>query len=192
MASPHVAGAAALYIESHPNAAPSEVLQHLKDSAISQTQTCDSKNKGGYKQGPNGPIVGLLNIEQINQDSSLNLLINENSKAPEINILQRMLTLLGYNPGLIDGKFGPKTEAAVKQFQQDDGLTVDGIVRADVWAAMFSKIPFKLTDSTGPITTGLDPTVEDTEEMHLSILSAIENLNSSINNLTKTIQLNSN
>ena len=192
MASPHVAGAAALYIESHPNAAPSEVLQHLKDSAISQTQTCDSKNKGGYKQGPNGPIVGLLNIEQINQDSSLNLLINENSKAPEINILQRMLTLLGYNPGLIDGKFGPKTEAAVKQFQQDDRLTVDGIVRADVWAAMFSKIPFKLTDSTGPITTGLDPTVEDTEEMHLSILSAIENLNSSINNLTKTIQLNSN
>ncbi|NOJ30012.1 MAG: hypothetical protein DA328_07580 [Nitrososphaeraceae archaeon] len=261
MASPHVAGAAAIYVESNPSATPSEVLQSLKDSAISQTQTCHSMNNGGYIKGPNGPTVELVNIAQNDKDSSLNFVINKNSKTSEVNLLQRMLAILGYSPGIIDGKFGPKTESAVKQFQQDDGFTADGevrldtwteissmvveklntlangdsgvhvnllqrmlailgyspgiidgkfgpktesavkqfqqddgftadgIVRADVWTAMFSKIPYKLTDSTGPTMTGLDSPVEGIDEMHLSILSAVENLNSSINNLTKTIQL---
>ncbi len=261
MASPHVTGAAALYIESHPSATPNEVIQHLKDSAISQTQICHSMNNGGYIKGPNGPAVELVNIAQTDQDSSLNFVINKNSRLSEVNLLQRMLTILGYSPGIIDGKFGPKTESAVKQFQQDDGLTVDGevkldtwteisslikeklnilnsgksgmdvnllqrmltilgyspgiidgkfgpktesavkqfqqddgltvdgIVRTEVWSAMFSKIPYKLTDATGPTMTGLDSNVEGINEMHLSILSAVENLNSSINNLTKTIEL---
>ena len=35
--------------------------------------------------------------------------------------------------GVIDGKFGPKTEAAVKIFQQFFGFTVDGWVGAQTW-----------------------------------------------------------
>ena len=34
---------------------------------------------------------------------------------------------------MIDGKFGPKTEAAVKIFQQFFGFTVDGWVGAQTW-----------------------------------------------------------
>jgi N-acetylmuramoyl-L-alanine amidase len=32
-----------------------------------------------------------------------------------------------------DGIYGPKTEAAIKKFQQQNGLTADGIVGAMSW-----------------------------------------------------------
>ena len=38
------------------------------------------------------------------------------------------LTDLGYTPGPVDGKWGKKTEAALKQFQQAQGLSVTGTV----------------------------------------------------------------
>jgi peptidoglycan hydrolase-like protein with peptidoglycan-binding domain len=37
------------------------------------------------------------------------------------------------DPGLVDGDFGPKTEAAVKAYQQDRGVHVDGIVGDQTW-----------------------------------------------------------
>ena len=37
-----------------------------------------------------------------------------------------------------DGKFGPLTEEAVKEFQTSHGLTADGIVGAKTWAALKS------------------------------------------------------
>jgi hypothetical protein len=40
---------------------------------------------------------------------------------------QHALVELGYDPGPIDGAFGPKTKAALKQFQSDHGLTPDGV-----------------------------------------------------------------
>src|SRR5689334_20787386 len=41
--------------------------------------------------------------------------------------VQLALATLGYNPGPIDGFYGPLTYLAVTKFQQDNGLIVDGI-----------------------------------------------------------------
>jgi peptidoglycan hydrolase-like protein with peptidoglycan-binding domain len=41
--------------------------------------------------------------------------------------LQRFLWLVGARPGPIDGRFGPKTEAAVLRFQHRRGLATDGV-----------------------------------------------------------------
>ncbi len=40
--------------------------------------------------------------------------------------IQAGLQRLGYNPGPADGRMGPKTEAAIRQYQQANGMTVDG------------------------------------------------------------------
>jgi peptidoglycan hydrolase-like protein with peptidoglycan-binding domain len=52
--------------------------------------------------------------------------------------MQQMLIDRGYDVGGTgaDGKFGPKTAAAVKQFQQDFGLQVDGIAGDQTMSAL--------------------------------------------------------
>ncbi len=52
--------------------------------------------------------------------------------------LQERLAHLGYDPGPADGIFGPKTEMAVLAYQEDHGLSVDGIVGGETWGSLFS------------------------------------------------------
>lgn len=42
--------------------------------------------------------------------------------------VQRLLRLIGYRPGPVDGRFGPRTEAAVIDFQYKHGLSRNGVV----------------------------------------------------------------
>ncbi len=50
--------------------------------------------------------------------------------------LQMMLQFLGYDPGILDGKFGTRTKEAVKGFQADYNLVADGIVGKDTWTVV--------------------------------------------------------
>jgi peptidoglycan hydrolase-like protein with peptidoglycan-binding domain len=45
-----------------------------------------------------------------------------------VKALQRQLTALGFEPGPVDGRYGPHTTEAVKRFQQAYDLRVDGVV----------------------------------------------------------------
>jgi osmotically inducible lipoprotein OsmB len=40
--------------------------------------------------------------------------------------IQAGLQRLGYSPGSADGRIGPRTTAAIRKYQQDNGMTVDG------------------------------------------------------------------
>jgi peptidoglycan hydrolase-like protein with peptidoglycan-binding domain len=40
--------------------------------------------------------------------------------------IQAGLQRLGYDPGAADGRMGPRTSAAIRKYQQDNGMTVDG------------------------------------------------------------------
>ena len=53
-----------------------------------------------------------------------------------VQALQAILTGLGYDPHGVDGSFGPGCQAAVKRYQQDHGLTVDGTVGPATWRAL--------------------------------------------------------
>ncbi len=50
------------------------------------------------------------------------------SRGDDVQELQTFLAAEGYDVGLLDGIFGPKTRAAVRQFQSDQGIVVDGVV----------------------------------------------------------------
>jgi peptidoglycan hydrolase-like protein with peptidoglycan-binding domain len=52
-----------------------------------------------------------------------------------VRTLQHLLRARGQTVA-VDGKFGAKTEAAVKAFQKAKGLTADGIVGPKTWAAI--------------------------------------------------------
>ena len=51
--------------------------------------------------------------------------------------VQQALKDLGYDPGEIDGAFGPKSSAALAKFQEDKKLTVNGIPDDKTLKALF-------------------------------------------------------
>ena len=57
-------------------------------------------------------------------------LLGRGSTGSEVKELQSKLAQLGYGVGTVDGKFGAKTESAVRSFQKDHGLRVDGLAGA--------------------------------------------------------------
>lgn len=60
-------------------------------------------------------------------------MLRNGSKDKGTVTVQRLLIVMGYNPGVADGIFGARTESAVKEFQRRNGLTSDGIVGQQTW-----------------------------------------------------------
>ena len=46
---------------------------------------------------------------------------------------QKRMSLVGFEVGGVDGRYGSKTAAAVKQLQQQNGITADGVVGHQTW-----------------------------------------------------------
>ena len=59
--------------------------------------------------------------------------LQSGSTGEAVRELQIALQETGNDPGPIDGVFGSQTEAAVKAFQAQRGITVDGIVGPITW-----------------------------------------------------------
>lgn len=76
---------------------------------------------------------------------------------------QTMLDKLGYSLGAcgIDSDFGIATEKAVKQFQKDHGLVVDGVVGQKTWAALEAAEPGEPEKLYTVTVTGLKKAVAD-------------------------------
>lgn len=62
--------------------------------------------------------------------------LRKGDSGADVVYLQQRLTSKGYGVGAIDGKFGNKTLEAVKAFQAENNLTVDGIVGINTWNAL--------------------------------------------------------
>ena len=81
-------------------------------------------------------VVGPLTWEKIDLADKSDPTLRDGSKGVAVRGLQRMLITRGFAPGEIDGRFGPKTTAAVQAYQSDSGLDVDGIVGPKTWDSL--------------------------------------------------------
>lgn len=57
-------------------------------------------------------------------------------RGPAVERLQERLRALGYFDGVVDGVFGPQTEAAVQEAQRANDLDPDGVVGPATWTAL--------------------------------------------------------
>lgn len=64
--------------------------------------------------------------------------LRNGSKGEYVTLAQTRLLMLGYDLGKwgADGKFGAKTEEAVKAFQKDHGINPDGVIGQTTWNAL--------------------------------------------------------
>lgn len=81
-------------------------------------------------------LVVLLITTLSLQYSEVNALSKYGSRGSEVRTIQEKLKRWGYYTGNVDGIYGSQTVAAVKRFQQKNGLTVDGIAGPKTLTAM--------------------------------------------------------
>ncbi len=91
---------------------------------------CVPDGKGSYSK----PVEGNTGIDTSNYP-----LTKYGHKNAWVKLLQNALEIRGYSVGPDDGVFGTTTLKAVKQFQKDFNLVVDGVVGTNTWFALFNK-----------------------------------------------------
>lgn len=75
--------------------------------------------------------------------------LRKGSKGSDVTELQKLLNQNGYSLAE-DGSFGAKTLAAVKDYQQKNGLAVDGIVGTNTWGALTKASSSATAEPTTP------------------------------------------
>ena len=65
-------------------------------------------------------------------------ILRDGSEGKDVEDLQRRLKAAGYDPGEVDGEYGPNTEAAVRALQKDAGILVDGEFGPDSLKALMA------------------------------------------------------
>jgi len=84
--------------------------------------------------------------------------LKKGASGADVLELQRTLARDGFDPGPLDGKFGEKTERAVRAFQRANGLSVDGVVgpqtRSALAGGIVSPAPSQPTPVPPPTPSG--------------------------------------
>ena len=94
-------------------------------------------------------VFDLLTDEVVRDFQAENKLISDGIVGPitwnvllsKVVKIQKQLSYLNFNPGIIDGLFGSKTTDAAKRFQSVNGLIIDGVVNPRTRQQLFNPNP---------------------------------------------------
>jgi N-acetyl-anhydromuramyl-L-alanine amidase AmpD len=85
-------------------------------------------------------LMGNVDPKAFKEDPPV---VRQGDSGWRVKQLQKRLKLHGFDPGAVDGDFGPNTEKQVRAFQQAQDIEVDGIVGPMTWK-MLNKAPQRL------------------------------------------------
>ena len=72
-------------------------------------------------------VAPSYSVTREEKNESVQVLSKLGSRGNEVRQVQTKLKSLGYYTGKVDGIYGTGTQSAVKKFQKNCGITVDGI-----------------------------------------------------------------
>jgi murein L,D-transpeptidase YcbB/YkuD len=90
-------------------------------------------NMGGDGDGTTAEPAEAISAEA--GTATITQPLSAGSTGTDVLVLQERLNAAGY-PVAVDGVFGSDTDAAVRTFQDDEGLVVDGVVGPQTAAAL--------------------------------------------------------
>jgi hypothetical protein len=132
------------------------IIQLLSEGFVTEAHSGRTDSSGGHKDNKNKSGLGgyhyhcggnpahlhkngvcpysskVSSNTPKSNSNSLNKTTSTNTQKELIKKVQTALNDLGYNCGKVDGVIGKKTEEAIKQFQKDNNLTVDGKIGKEV------------------------------------------------------------
>ena len=79
--------------------------------------------------------VTWINIDEADQSEPV---LKLGSTGLPVRRAQKRMSLVGYDVGGVDGRYGTRTEAAVKNLQQQRGVAVDGVIGPQTWSIIDS------------------------------------------------------
>ena len=110
------------------------VMTNLEDV----TRMLDPDYRRDVGEGACQGVCQFLDVPYVSQTNITGLpTLRRGSRGNPVLYLQYLLRVNGYDTSP-DGVFGANTERDVKKFQQDNGLTVDGIVGQNTWNALLT------------------------------------------------------
>ena len=118
----------------------------IKSVAVSTPQQVRQTTATGRVEEVQRPQTELLQVRdgfdpnlaaaRPANDVPMTRVLRRGSRGEDVERLQRTLRDAGFDVGEVDGKFGPRTEAALKAYQQANGLRADGRAGEDTFGAM--------------------------------------------------------
>ncbi|MGM9926492.1 MAG: S41 family peptidase [Bacillus sp. (in: firmicutes)] len=82
------------------------------------------------------------------------------STASEVEVAEKMLEAIGYNPGEVNSTYDENTEKAVEQLQTDNGLEVTGILTGDTTLTLMSKLSEQIANNDTQLQKATDVLLE--------------------------------
>lgn len=122
----------------------------LDEDGLTGTGTCKGIIRAFQIENGISPVTGTVGNITLNKMRSLSDISKMNANDPgnpNVCILQCALFVKGYNAGGITGVYYTAGVNAVKQYQEDAGLPVTGIIDWKVWMGLVSINWFKKTNA---------------------------------------------
>ncbi len=96
--------------------------------------------KGGSAEGASFPDAsGKQDDPKLDPTSWPPRMVDRSMSGPDVIVLQALLYARGLVHGGFDGYFGDEVDTAVRRFQREQGLAVDGVVGPLTWAKLLSQ-----------------------------------------------------
>ncbi|HEV8616344.1 MAG TPA: peptidoglycan-binding domain-containing protein [Methylomirabilota bacterium] len=125
------------------------------DPASPGATSKDAKKSGSMKSKD-----GMKSDSSMKSDSMKSGGSMAGGNAEQVKAVQQALKDKGVNPGPVDGKMGPKTSSALREFQKKEGLKASG--RLDAETAAKLGVQAKTSDSSSTATPSASPSTGET------------------------------
>jgi peptidoglycan hydrolase-like protein with peptidoglycan-binding domain len=154
----------ALPAEEAPATPTSTTATPTKDTDTASRANVDATTQEGARSSAQVADARRAQVVAVAADSAglgSTPTLRRGDEGDHVQTVQRQLGGLGYDVGEADGKFGRKTERAVRDYQDDRGMTSDGVVGPRTHAKLRADAPQAV--STAAPTTSTPPTSDSND-----------------------------